>query len=98
MYLYRTYIHIACIFTTDKLPKRKCTVFGGTPSAHMDGRSFGVVLWVPKTIEELIEIAIAQLDFLDATCILSESGGKITDAGMISDDQKLFLAREVKFT
>ncbi|XP_073048455.1 potassium channel SKOR-like [Primulina eburnea] len=88
----------SCETSQDKLPKRKCTVFCGTPSDHRDGRSFGVVIWVPKTIEELIETAVAQLDFLDATCILSESGGKITDAGMISDDQKLFLAREVKFT
>ncbi|XP_073150825.1 potassium channel SKOR-like isoform X2 [Henckelia pumila] len=90
-------ISSSCETNQDKVPSRKCTVFGGTPSDHREGRSFGVVVWVPKTIEELIETAATQLGFSGATCILSESGGKITDAGMISDDQKLFLAREVKF-
>ncbi|KZV46481.1 potassium channel SKOR-like [Dorcoceras hygrometricum] len=87
-----------CEPSQDKIPRRKCTVFAGTPSDHRDGRSFGVVLWVPKTIQELVETAATQLGFMGATCILSENEGKITDAGMISDDQKLFLAREAKFT
>ncbi|KAK4488949.1 hypothetical protein RD792_004740 [Penstemon davidsonii] len=78
----------------DKLPKKKCTVFSGYPWDHRDGRSIGVVLWVPETIEKLVTIAKEQLSMHGACCILSEDGGKILEVSLISAEQKLFLASD----
>ncbi|KAL2457294.1 Potassium channel SKOR [Forsythia ovata] len=76
----------------DKMQKRKCTIFLGKPWDYRVERSIGVVLWVPQTIEELIETAKEALNFTSASCILSGSGGKILDISMISDNEKLYLA------
>lgn len=54
----------------------------------------GIVLWVPHTIEELIKIASDQLHFSSAACILSEDAGKILDADLINDGQRLYLVDE----
>ncbi|KAK4410727.1 Potassium channel SKOR [Sesamum angolense] len=78
----------------EQLTRRKCTVFPGFPWDHRDGRSLGVVLWVPETIEQLIKTAKEQLSFHGGSCLLSENGGKILDMSIILDDQKLFLASD----
>ncbi|KAL0290374.1 UNVERIFIED_CONTAM: Potassium channel SKOR [Sesamum calycinum] len=78
----------------EQLTRRKCTVFPGFPWDHRDGRSLGVVLWVPETIEQLIKTAKEQLSFHGSSCLLSENGGKILDVSIILDDQKLFLASD----
>ncbi|KAL0429649.1 UNVERIFIED_CONTAM: Potassium channel SKOR [Sesamum radiatum] len=78
----------------DQLTRRKCTVFPGFPWDHRDGRTVGVVLWVPETIEQLIKTAKEQLGFHGGSCLLSENGGKILDVIIILDDQKLFLASD----
>ncbi|XP_011083318.1 potassium channel SKOR [Sesamum indicum] len=78
----------------DQLTRRKCTVFPGFPWDHRDGRSLGVVLWVPETIEQLIKTVKEQLSFHGGSCLLSENGGKILDVSIILDDQKLFLASD----
>ncbi|KAL0425229.1 UNVERIFIED_CONTAM: Potassium channel SKOR [Sesamum radiatum] len=82
------------IFLVEQLTRRKCTVFPGFPWDHRDGRSLGVVLWVPETIEQLIKMAKEQLSFHGSSCLLSENGGKILDVSIILDDQKLFLASD----
>ena len=68
---------------------RKCTVFPFHPWSPKEHRRSGIVLWVPHSIEELIKIAADQLQFLNASCILSEDAGKILDVNLINDDQKL---------
>ncbi|KAG8388135.1 hypothetical protein BUALT_Bualt02G0094400 [Buddleja alternifolia] len=78
----------------DKTLRRKCTVFPGFPWDHRDERSFGVVLWVPETIEELTKTAKEKLGFRGGSDILSENGGRILDVSIISNDQKLFLASD----
>ncbi|KAH6837532.1 STELAR K+ outward rectifier [Perilla frutescens var. hirtella] len=72
--------------------KKKCTVFPFHPWDPKEGGRYGVVMWVPHTMEELIEAASNQLELADAPCILlSEDGGKILDVEMITDAQKLYL-------
>lgn len=78
----------------DKMRQRKCTVFPFHPWDSKEERKQGVVLWIPKTIEELIETAMDQLKCSSGSCILSENGAKITDIDMISDEEKLFLVAE----
>ncbi|XP_022850369.1 potassium channel SKOR-like isoform X1 [Olea europaea var. sylvestris] len=79
-----------------KTQKKKCTVFPGKPWDCRDDRSIGVVLWVPQTIEELIETAKEQLNFTSGSFILSGNGGKILDTSMISDTEKLYLVGEAQ--
>lgn len=81
---------------TGKTQKKKCTVFPGKPWDCRDDRSIGVVLWVPQTIEELIETAKDQLNFTSGSFILSGNGGKIPDTSMISDTEKLYLVGEAQ--
>ncbi|KAF3445171.1 hypothetical protein FNV43_RR14865 [Rhamnella rubrinervis] len=79
---------------TDRMYRRKCTVFPFHPwSPKEHGRS-GIVSWVPHSIEELIKIAADQLQISNASCILSEDAGKILDIDLISDGQKLYLVCE----
>lgn len=81
-----------CFSTIDV--QRKCTVFPFHPSERKDERRLGVVLWIPQSIQELVETAKEQLKFSGAYCILSEDGGKILDIRMICNDQKLFLVSD----
>ncbi|KAG0489151.1 hypothetical protein HPP92_007962 [Vanilla planifolia] len=68
----------------------KCTVFPFHPWSSVDKRREGVVLWVPRTMEELISSARDQLK-CSGKCILSEDGGMILDVELISDEQKLYM-------
>ena len=80
---------------TDKMQQRKCTVLPYHPWDPKEERRQGVVLWVPQTMEELINTAKEHLKHPTGSCILlSENGGKIIDINMISDDQILFLVTE----
>ncbi|KAJ7960068.1 potassium channel SKOR [Quillaja saponaria] len=79
---------------TGKKHPRKCTVFPFHPWDPKENRRHGIVLWVPRSIEELIRTAAEQLDFINGSCILSEDAGKILDVDMITDDQKLYLVCE----
>lgn len=54
------------------------------------------MLWVPHTIKELIQTASEQLQTPSVSCILSEDAGKILDADMIGDGQKLYLVSETQ--
>lgn len=54
------------------------------------------MLWVPQTIEELVKEASEHLDFPGGSCVLSEDAGKIIDADMISDGQKLYLINQTQ--
>lgn len=80
----------------DKKYPRKCTVFPFHPWDEKVHRRHGIVLWVPHSIEELIELAVDQLGFPGGDSILSEDGGKILDVDMINDGQKLFLISETQ--
>ncbi|KAL7094338.1 hypothetical protein ACP275_11G097300 [Erythranthe tilingii] len=79
--------------TTDKIHRKKCTVFPFHPWNQKEGRRNGVVMWIPPTIEELIKAASDQLETPeeDGSCVLSEDGGKIIEVDMITDGQKLYL-------
>ncbi|KAK1586734.1 hypothetical protein Q3G72_005621 [Acer saccharum] len=79
----------------DKMQQRKCTVLPYHPWDPKEERRQGVVLWVPQTMEELINAAKEHLKHPTGSCILlSENGGKIIDINMISDDQMIFLVTE----
>ncbi|GAB4831624.1 hypothetical protein Ancab_005636 [Ancistrocladus abbreviatus] len=73
------------------LGKRKCTVFSFPLWKSKEIKKPGVVMWIPRTIDELINIAAEKLDFPNGSCILSEDGGKILDVDMIDNGQKLYL-------
>ncbi|XP_043719282.1 potassium channel KOR1-like isoform X2 [Telopea speciosissima] len=73
---------------------RKCTVFPYHPWDPKDKRREGIVLWIPRTMEELIKMAAEQLKCAVDSCILSEEGGRILDVNMINDGQKLYLISE----
>eukprot|EP00262_Sarcandra_glabra_P012106 TRINITY_DN3049_c0_g1_i1.p1 TRINITY_DN3049_c0_g1~~TRINITY_DN3049_c0_g1_i1.p1 ORF type:complete len:183 (+),score=36.16 TRINITY_DN3049_c0_g1_i1:488-1036(+) len=74
----------------EKVHPKKCTVFPFHPWDSEAKRREGVVLWIPRTLEELIKSSEEQLK-CSYTCILSEDGGKIQDIDMICDGQKLYL-------
>ncbi|XP_030505721.2 potassium channel SKOR [Cannabis sativa] len=76
---------------TEKIHRRKCTVFPFHPWDPKELRRPGIVLWVPNSIEQLINTAADQLEISSAACILSEDGGKILEEDMINDGQKLYL-------
>ncbi|KAL5815414.1 hypothetical protein ACOSQ4_026055 [Xanthoceras sorbifolium] len=80
----------------DKMQRRKCTVFPYHPWDPKEERRQGVVLWVPQTMEELINAAkeLLKCPSTGSCILLCENGGKILDINMISDDQKLFLVTE----
>ncbi|THG02035.1 hypothetical protein TEA_028615 [Camellia sinensis var. sinensis] len=61
---------------TDRVNLRKCTVFPFHPWDPKDKRKYGIVLWIPQTIEELIKTAAKQLDLPRGSCILSEDADK----------------------
>ncbi|XP_019243477.1 PREDICTED: potassium channel SKOR-like isoform X1 [Nicotiana attenuata] len=77
----------------DEGQRVRCTVFSSDPRDLKDERR-RVVLWVPQSLDELINTAKAQLRVSSANCVVSEDGAKILDTDMISDGQKLFLVRE----
>lgn len=78
---------------TDKMPQKKCTVYPFHPWESKDPKKYGVVLWVPDTINELIKAVIdhLKLDFSPTFCIVTEDVGKILDVDIITDGQKLYL-------
>ncbi|GJZ76792.1 potassium channel SKOR-like protein [Tanacetum coccineum] len=78
---------------TDKIPKKKCTIYPFPPWEPKGQNKFGVVLWVPDTIDELMKTAAdhLKLELPHASCIITEDVGKILDVDMITDGQKLYL-------
>ncbi|XP_023769988.1 potassium channel SKOR [Lactuca sativa] len=81
---------------TDKMHPRKCTVYAFHPWEEKDKITCGVVLWIPRTTEQLIKTAAEQLKLenYDTCCIVTEDAGKILDVDMILDGQKLYLISE----
>ncbi|XXG81801.1 hypothetical protein AAC387_Pa09g2370 [Persea americana] len=84
-------IHISSheILEPDKGHSRKCTVYPFHPWFKEDRRE-GVVLRVPRTMEDLIRAAEEHLKCTGCH-ILAEDAGKITDTDMIYDGQELYL-------
>lgn len=86
---------------TDKSHRKKCTVFPFHPeeSVHLENRRrHGIVIWVPRDIQELICVATDKLNLPTDSCILlSADAGIITDVDMISDGQKLYLISETNY-
>ncbi|KAF3552590.1 hypothetical protein DY000_02003544 [Brassica cretica] len=78
----------------DRVYKKKCTVYSSHPNDANETRRRGIVLWVPRSIEELVRTAAEQLNVSEASCVLSEDEGKIIDVDLISDGQKLYLTIE----
>ncbi|URE31927.1 Potassium channel [Musa troglodytarum] len=78
-------------------PRRRCTVFPFHPWDPEEKRREGVVLWIPRTVEELIKSSNELLN-CSGSRILSEDGGSISDAAMISDNQKLYLVADPNTT
>ncbi|XP_077230384.1 potassium channel SKOR-like [Tasmannia lanceolata] len=74
-------------------PPRKCTVFPFHPWDPKEKRREGVVLWIPRSLEELIELAQKLLN-CSCSSILTEDAGKILDIDMICDSQKLYLVTD----
>ena len=82
---------------TDKPQPKKCRVYPFHPDKPRENKpGYGVMLWVPETMEELIKKAAEQLNCPQNSCILSEDAAKILDADMISDGQKLYLIDETQ--
>ncbi|KAK1263757.1 Potassium channel KOR1 [Acorus gramineus] len=77
----------------DKMHPRRCTVFPFHPWDPKEKRREGVMLWIPRYLEDLIESSNEQLK-CNGTKILSEEGGRITDVDMISDGQKVYLTSD----
>ncbi|GJU06175.1 potassium channel SKOR, partial [Tanacetum coccineum] len=82
--------------TTDKMHPRKCTVYPFHPWERKENSRFGVVVWIPRTTDELIKTAAEQLKLhiRPTCCIVTEDAGKILDVDMVIDGQKLYLINE----
>ncbi|KAL4577960.1 hypothetical protein LXL04_014075 [Taraxacum kok-saghyz] len=80
---------------TGKIAVKKCTVYPFNPWELKDKNKYGVVLWVPDTIDELMKTAAdyLKLEVSSNFCIVTEDAGKIVDVDMISDGQKLYLIK-----
>ncbi|KAJ0987271.1 hypothetical protein J5N97_005627 [Dioscorea zingiberensis] len=78
---------------TGHIIRRRCRVFPFHPWDSTETRIEGVMLWVPKTMEDLIKSSTEQLK-CSGSCILSEDGARILDVEMISDGQKLYLVSD----
>ncbi|XP_010670208.1 potassium channel SKOR isoform X2 [Beta vulgaris subsp. vulgaris] len=76
---------------SDKTLHKKCIVFPFHPWETKENRRTGIVLWVPRTIDELVKIASEKLNFPTGSCILSDDGGKILDVDLVDNGQKLYL-------
>ncbi|KAM3703026.1 hypothetical protein ACJW31_04G066200 [Castanea mollissima] len=79
----------------DEMRQKKCIVFPFHPWDPKEERREGVVLWVPKSIQELINAAREQLKCPSGNTLLSEDGGKILDINMVTNDQKIYLVSEI---
>lgn len=79
---------------TDKTQQKKCTIFPFHPWDPKELGRYGIVLWVPHTIEELIQKAAEQLEVSTDSCLLSEDAGLVTEVDMIKDGQKLHLVNK----
>ncbi|XP_060204220.1 potassium channel SKOR-like isoform X2 [Lycium barbarum] len=77
-----------------KLQRVRCIVFTSEPRDLKEERRRGVILWVPQSLDELINAGKEQLRVSSANCVVSENGAKILGTNMISDGQKLFLVSE----
>ncbi|KAF5469216.1 hypothetical protein F2P56_013305 [Juglans regia] len=80
----------------DEIRQKKCRVFPFHPWDPKEERREGIVLWVPQSIQDLIQVAREQLKCSSDSCILSENGGRILDISMVTNDQKLYLVSEAK--
>ncbi|PWA53533.1 Ankyrin repeat-containing protein [Artemisia annua] len=80
---------------SDRKARRKCTIYPFQPwELPKDQNKYGVVLWVPDTLDELIETAAdhLKLDLSPNSCIIvTADAGKIVDVDMIANGQKLYL-------
>lgn len=75
------------------MPRKKCTIYPFQPWEPKDQNKFGIVLWVPDSIDELMKTAAdhLKLDLSPASCIITEDSGKVLDVDFITDGQKLYL-------
>ncbi|XP_021721461.1 potassium channel SKOR-like [Chenopodium quinoa] len=80
----------------DKKLHKKCTVFPYHPFDAKENRTPGIVLWIPRTIDELVKAASEKLNIPTDSCVLSEDGGKLLDIEMIDNGQKLYLISETE--
>ncbi|XP_042474517.1 potassium channel KOR1-like [Zingiber officinale] len=65
--------------------RRRCTVFPYHPRDLIESRKEGVMLWIPHTLEELINSSQELLN-CSVSRLLSEEGGRILPAGLITDN------------
>ncbi|XP_076887404.1 potassium channel SKOR-like [Bidens hawaiensis] len=81
--------------STDKMARKKCTIYPFQPWEPKDQNKFGIVLWVPDCIDELMKTAADNLKMdlpPTSNCIIiTEDAGQISDVDMINDGQKLYL-------
>lgn len=80
----------------DKSRPRKCTVFPSYPSEGKEHKKHGVVLWVPHTVDELVQVAVEKLKVPSASGLLTEDGGQILETDLIENGQKLYLISETQ--
>lgn len=69
-------------------------MYSSHPNDAQETRRRGIVLWVPRSIEELVRTAAEQLNVPETSCVLSEDEGRIIEVDLISDGQKLYLSVE----
>lgn len=70
--------------------KAKCTIFPFHPWTAREKRRNGLVMWVPETIETLLQAAAQHFGSV-GTCVLTEDTGEILHVDLIQDNQKLYI-------
>jgi len=67
-----------------------CTVFSFHPWTPREKRRNGLVMWVPETIEALLQAAAHHFGSI-GTCVLTEDTGEILQADIIQNNQKVYI-------
>lgn len=70
--------------------RKRVTMFPFHPWATAETRTAGVVVWTPRTIEELLEMAVEQFGG-SRSFILNSEGGEIRCVDLIAEGDKLYI-------
>ncbi|KAJ7551923.1 hypothetical protein O6H91_06G034800 [Diphasiastrum complanatum] len=73
--------------------RRRCTIFPYHPWTPAERRKHGVVIWVPETLRELLDMA-SEIFGEILIHIMNEDAGVVTSIDLIDHDDKLYIIND----